>query len=932
MKRLLLLIIFFPYFAWSQPSTTALTVNRTTGSITAPVDAATFAAANGLGGSGAPASATFITQIPNATLTNEQALSVLSTGFMYSTTSTGVVTTYPNVPINLGGAMLTTLTGGGVTDNHDALQAAVTAAAVSGTNSVYLPTGNFLLASPVTIPPSVHVIGQNGGFLGTTITYSGGSGTTAFTCYAPAGGAQLLYGGGFENIRLIGNSSAAGGISVSDTTGFEISRCIISGFTNGYCIELVNTHQWTEDSRLLFNNTRDSEYHYKFSINGGTTSFANTRIFGAVAVLTGVNDRVIKADATANLYAGFFSIKTNIDIDPSVSVGTKSGLVELGASANIENGMFFLFQELQQDRPFYRFILGAGSYISAFGYVHFAPSTVMSGLLGNANYYDSLASTSVVYLGPGGEFLSGTGGASRIAAGQATTAQRAATSNTAAYPAAYLSHGTATINLRYVGASRVNSMTLRVSTNQFADVGASSSTVTVLDNQVFNNTQVFGTGTTRPFLKFTTAEDAILYVQIANAVGDGVITATGTMDSAINTGSSSDFGTMRPLVLLPDTSGLTVGSVVTLATQVMTTISDGAYNDLQTVMGNTTTGFLEKKTYIAGTGMTITNNPSNVTWASSATGTGNVVGPATSSNTAIAVYDGTTGALIKNTGIFIDGSNNMTGLNNLTISNLTISGGISGTIGVANGGTGRNSLTDNNIVIGNSTTAVNFLAPGTSGNVVTSNGTAWLSSPATGSAALTTNYVGYGNATNVLTGEAAFGYNPSTNIMTVGGLSLGAGGEVSTIGPLMDIDGVTPLNNIIQTVAAGTAYTLTTTSAALDFGTTDPTLTIANAGTYSIYVTVQTTLVSATTTTQSVTYKLRRTNNTAADLTGSVFGNPLPIATITSELGPTTTIGPIKYTTSATNDSITVFGAISASLGAGSATATDCTITAIRAY
>lgn len=43
------------------------------------------------GAGAAPADATYITQIPNATLSNEQALSLLATGIMKSTTATGVV-------------------------------------------------------------------------------------------------------------------------------------------------------------------------------------------------------------------------------------------------------------------------------------------------------------------------------------------------------------------------------------------------------------------------------------------------------------------------------------------------------------------------------------------------------------------------------------------------------------------------------------------------------------------------------------------------------------------------------------------------------------------------------------------------------------------------------------------------------------------------
>ena len=45
--------------------------------------------------------------------------------------------------------------------------------------------------------------------------------------------------------------------------------------------------------------------------------------------------------------------------------------------------------------------------------------------------------------------------------------------------------------------------------------------------------------------------------------------------------------------------------------------------------------------------------------------------------------------------------------------------------GVASGGTGAATLTANNVVLGNGTGAVQFVAPGTNGNVLTSNGTTW---------------------------------------------------------------------------------------------------------------------------------------------------------------------------------------------------------------
>jgi len=68
-----------------------------------------------------------------------------------------------------------------------------------------------------------------------------------------------------------------------------------------------------------------------------------------------------------------------------------------------------------------------------------------------------------------------------------------------------------------------------------------------------------------------------------------------------------------------------------------------------------------------------------------------------------------------------------------TAASLSIGGNaanVTGTVAVANGGTGANTLTANNVILGNGTSAVQFVAPGTSGNILTSNGTTWTSAAA----------------------------------------------------------------------------------------------------------------------------------------------------------------------------------------------------------
>jgi hypothetical protein len=130
------------------------------------------------------------------------------------------------------------------------------------------------------------------------------------------------------------------------------------------------------------------------------------------------------------------------------------------------------------------------------------------------------------------------------------------------------------------------------------------------------------------------------------------------------------------------------------------------------------------------------------------TGVGTLTAGTWNANTIAAIYGGT-GLTSFTAGdlIYADSSTTLARLADVAVGNALISGGVgadpswgkigldthvSGTLPVANGGTGQTSLTANNVLLGNGTSAVQFVAPGTNGNVLTSNGTTWTSAAAGG--------------------------------------------------------------------------------------------------------------------------------------------------------------------------------------------------------
>lgn len=131
--------------------------------------------------------------------------------------------------------------------------------------------------------------------------------------------------------------------------------------------------------------------------------------------------------------------------------------------------------------------------------------------------------------------------------------------------------------------------------------------------------------------------------------------------------------------------------------------------------------------------------------------------------------------------------------------------------------------------------------------------------------------------------------------------------------------------------ASGTAYQLTNTPALLNFGTTDPTLTLTQAGTYLISGRVRLDYNAATfAAVRTATLKFRRTNNTAADLNNGTTALKTQIITTLTYTAGIIPMPQLIYTTANTTDVIELWGSLDTTPSAGSFDAIEADIQCVR--
>lgn len=158
------------------------------------------------------------------------------------------------------------------------------------------------------------------------------------------------------------------------------------------------------------------------------------------------------------------------------------------------------------------------------------------------------------------------------------------------------------------------------------------------------------------------------------------------------------------------------------------TISAGTTSGTALNIQSDTTGNLAFKTGAANVVALTIDGSQNVTFANAVTYSGNIQGAVITATTNFAGSGSaltTLNASNLSSGTISTARLPTTGVNASTIT--------AGTLAVAQGGTGAATLTANNVLLGNGTSAVQVVAPGSSGNILTSNGTTWASTaPAAG--------------------------------------------------------------------------------------------------------------------------------------------------------------------------------------------------------
>jgi hypothetical protein len=218
----------------------------------------------------------------------------------------------------------------------------------------------------------------------------------------------------------------------------------------------------------------------------------------------------------------------------------------------------------------------------------------------------------------------------------------------------------------------------------------------------------------------------------APVIATGVITSAKILDATIVTADLADNSITSVKIADGAITNTNISSAAAIADTKLTTIATAGK-----VSNSATTATS------ANTASTIVARDASGNF-NAGTITANLTGNAANVTGTIAAANGGTGQTSYTTGdlLYASSSTAVAKLADVATGNALISKGIgfapsygkidltttvSGTLPVANGGTGATALVANSVLLGNGTSTLQTIAPGTTGNVLTSNGSTWTS-------------------------------------------------------------------------------------------------------------------------------------------------------------------------------------------------------------
>jgi hypothetical protein len=216
----------------------------------------------------------------------------------------------------------------------------------------------------------------------------------------------------------------------------------------------------------------------------------------------------------------------------------------------------------------------------------------------------------------------------------------------------------------------------------------------------------------------TTVNDAI--TQLLDSAVAGTTTLSADADVTLSTTNGAANQARNAVILWTASNGATTRNITAPAQSKAYVVINSGTGSIVIRGSGPTTGV----TIIAGDKALVAWNGSDfVRVGASAGGSNTQVQFNSSGNlagSANLTFDGTTltannfidSSLTASKPVFTDASKNLVS---------------TGTLGVDQGGTGLATLTANNVILGNGTSAPLFVAPGSNGNVLTSNGSTWQS-------------------------------------------------------------------------------------------------------------------------------------------------------------------------------------------------------------